>query len=90
MHRSAWGLAAKEGSHVAGRCPGTEDACTGGFQDAGGHPREEELGCPHVAGAGVDDVGGAAVHTMLGAWTLSSKQWGVPRKQHDQNCTLER
>lgn len=32
----------------------------------------------------------AALHTMLGAWTLSSKQWGVTEKQCDGNCTVER
>lgn len=32
----------------------------------------------------------AALHTMLGAWTLSSKQWGVTEKQHDGSCTVER
>ena len=40
-----------------------------------------------AAGAG---VGGVASHTVLGAWTLSSKQWGVTERQRDQNCTLER
>lgn len=35
-------------------------------------------------------AGHAALHTMLGAWTLSSKQWGVTEKQGDGNCTVER
>lgn len=44
----------------------------------------------HVAGAGMGGAGHTALHTMLGAWTLSSKQWGVTERQCDQNCTLER
>lgn len=32
----------------------------------------------------------AALQTMLGAWTLSSKQWGVTEKQQDGNCSVER
>lgn len=39
---------------------------------------------------GYRDAGYAASHTMMKAWPLSSKQWGVPRKQHDHNDTLER
>lgn len=30
-----------------------------------------------------------ASHTMLGTWTLSSKQWGVTRKQWGGTHTLE-
>lgn len=58
-----------------------------GEKDAAGITGETAQTQPRVAGAG---VGGAASHSMLGAWTLSSKQWGVTRRQRDLKCTLER